>query len=86
MGIPIPWAPHTPDELLKERSSFRRLIQGDNTLIAQEPLEDLALEAEQQLVGVEDLGLIRGSRAHPQHRVAAVAVLQQLLQPLQQRQ
>lgn len=86
MGIPIPRAPHAPDELLKERGSFRRLMQGDNTLVAQEPLEDLTLEAEQQLMGVEDLGLIRGSRAHPQHRVAAVAVLQQLLQPLQQRQ
>lgn len=61
-------------------------MQGEDALVAQETLKNLALEAEQQLVGVEDLGLVGGSRAHPQHRVAAVAVLQQLLQPLQQRQ
>lgn len=78
--------PHEPDELLEECGGLRRLVQGHDALVAQEALEDLALEAQQQLVRVEHLGLVGGGRAHPQHRVAAIAVLQQLLQPLQQRQ
>lgn len=84
--LPIPRGPHAPDELLEERSGLGWLVQGHDALVAQEALEDLALEAQQQLVRVEHLGLVGGGRADPQHRVAAVAVLQQLLQPLQQRQ
>lgn len=59
-------------------------MQSDHGLVVQEALEDLTLQAEHQLVGVEDFDFVRACSVHPQGGIAGIAVLQQLLQPLQQ--
>lgn len=74
-----------PDELVKDGSTVPGLPQHHLTLVAQQLLEQLTVQPQQQAMGVEGSDLIGAHSLDSQDDVTGIALAQQVLQSLEQR-
>lgn len=76
--------PCIPDELVKDSSAVPGFLQQHLALVTQQLSEKLTVHPQQQAVGVEGSDLIGAHSLHSQDGVTGVALLQQVLQSLEQ--